>query len=112
MILEARKHRGAHCHAYWRGVEVPHLLLVFSSKAGNQASGHARKERSARSTFKAIAAQKFRMPCFLIEISEATDENSSGFSVFLEGIAPGEYGEKTRGPDSSEVVHKVSAEHS
>src|SRR6267142_4898014 len=106
MILEARKHRCAYGHTYRRRVEAPNLLLVFRSKAGNQASGHTRKERSTRATFKAIAAQEFRVLCFLIKIPKARDKNSSSFAVFIDGIAPGKHREKPRGADSSEVVHK------
>src|SRR5258708_28480334 len=112
MILEARKHRCAYGHTYRRRVEAPNLLLVFRSKAGNQASGHTRKERSARATFKAIAAQEFRVLCFRIKIAEAGDENSGSFAVFVDRIAPGKRVEKPRGPNSSEVVHKVTAKHS
>src|SRR2546422_5886226 len=112
MILEARKHRGAHGLTNRRRIEAPNLLFVISSKAGNQASRHTGKQRRARSTFKAIAAQEFRMPRFLIKIPEARDENSSSFAVFVEGIATGKQREKTRGANSSEVIHKVSAEHS
>src|SRR6267143_6683723 len=112
MILEARKHRCAYGHTYRRRVEAPNLLLIFRSKAGNQASGHTRKERSARATFKAIAAQEFRVLCFRIKIAETRDENSSCFAVFVDWIAPGKRVEKSRGADTSEVVHKVTAKHS
>src|SRR6267142_6743584 len=112
MILETRKHRGSYGHTDRRRVEAPNLLLVFSSKAGNQTPGHTRKERSARSTFKAIATQEFRVLCCLIEITEARDENPGSLAIFIDGIATGKHREETRSADASEVVHKVTAEHS